>query len=84
MRNLYSIGLKKFEKLQFKESIDFFTKSINQNPNHLFSYLYRGLAYIEISEYNNAKDDLNFVLKLDPDNSEAKSNLRIIMDKLKK
>ncbi len=82
MKNFYALGLKKFEKMNFKSSIILFTKSIKQNPHHIYSYLYRGLAYIEIEEFLKAIDDLTFVLDNNPDNDEAKSNLDLAKSKL--
>ncbi len=80
MKNFYAIGLKKFENMDFNSAIKYLTKSIKQNSRHIYSYLYRGLAYIELKEYKKAISDLSFVLKIDPDNEEAKNNLKNLED----
>jgi len=82
MKNFYALGLKKIENMDFKSSVILFSKSIKQNPYHIYSYLYRGLSYIELKEFKKAVEDLSFVLKNDPDNEEAKSNLELAKNKL--
>ena len=54
-----------------------FSKTIELNPNPIYSYYYRGLAYFYLKEYEKAIPDLTNALKFDPSLTLAKNKLEI-------
>lgn len=47
------------------------------------TYQRRSAAYIALGMYNEAKNDLNEILKLEPNNKQAKLDMEIVNDKTK-
>ena len=50
----------------FNQAIFYFSKAIEDNPNHTKAYLYRSKAYLMINRYHEAMDDYQKTLAIDP------------------
>ena len=57
----------------YRSAIDFFTKSLDLNPTSL-AYNDRGYAYINVGEYDNAIDDCDRAIAIDPNIAAAYNN----------
>jgi tetratricopeptide (TPR) repeat protein len=66
-------NVEKFNKNQKNrtDSIEYYTKKINQNPNDYVSLVERGISYNLKDDYENSLKDLNAALELDCNNNEA-------------
>jgi tetratricopeptide (TPR) repeat protein len=53
---------------QYIEHFENYNEMIRLYSNNSFAYLCRGLAYIMISQYDNAINDFCMAIKIDPDN----------------
>jgi tetratricopeptide (TPR) repeat protein len=67
-------GLKKVAKHDFTAAIDRFSKAIEAEPRMLDAYSFRGNAYIDLGQYEQALPDLDHVLEIDPNNHAAHYN----------
>jgi hypothetical protein len=67
-----NMGIAAMNKKQPAVAIDYFTKAIALDEKRYEGYYYRGLASIQMSKAKDAKPDLNKVIELAPDSSEAK------------
>lgn len=63
--NNLAIWYLKFKK-DYYQAIDFSNKCLSINANYYYSYNVRGLAYIELGEYEKAFDDLCTSIRLSP------------------
>lgn len=63
--NNLAIWYLKFKK-DYYQAIDFSNKCLSINTNYYYSYNVRGLAYIELGEYEKAFDDLCTSIRLSP------------------
>lgn len=67
-----NMGIAAMNKKQPGVAIDYFTKAIALDEKRYEGYYYRGLASIQMSKAKEAKPDLNKVIELAPESSEAK------------
>ena len=67
-----NMGIAAMNKKQPAVAVDYFTKAIALDEKRYEGYYYRGLASIQMSKAKEAKPDLNKVIELAPDSSEAK------------
>jgi len=67
----YSLAYGRFEQKQYAVSIELFNNVIEINPNHLSSFLCRGLAHMHTSNYEAAENDFSKVIELDDNNFEG-------------
>ncbi len=51
----------------FNQAIFFFSKAIEENPNLAAAYLHRSRAYLMINKYQEARNDLQRALVIDPE-----------------
>ena len=58
-------GIHCYERRNFDEAIEWFTRSTELNPN-VETYDYRGCAYLEVKKYNKAISDHSEAIKLCP------------------
>jgi hypothetical protein len=59
-------GMDWFSQYNHKQAMEMRTKALRSNPYNALAYKYRALAYMNLSRYNNAKDDIVVAMKLDP------------------
>jgi hypothetical protein len=59
-------GMDCFSQYNHKQAMEMFTKALRLNPYNALAYKYRALAYMNLSRYNNARDDIVVAMKLDP------------------
>jgi tetratricopeptide (TPR) repeat protein len=69
---LINIGILLLNKKQPTVAGEYFTKAIAIDANHAESYYFRGLAEIQTNQMKAARVDLEKVIALAPDSSEAK------------
>ena len=50
----------------FNQAIFYFSKAIENDPNHTKAYLYRSRAYLMVNRYQEAMDDYQKALTIDP------------------
>lgn len=55
-------GMKEYLNRNFTESIAWFSRAIEENPKNVNYYYYRGTAYQELAEYQNAVADYTAAL----------------------
>ena len=59
-------GMQKGVEKDFDGALQHFTEAINLNPIYAEAFLYRGLAYNEINQFDNAARDFTICIELDP------------------
>lgn len=69
------LGTDYYDKGDYKNSEDAFTRAIALNPKHAGSRDRRGLVYFSKGLYNQANEDFNSAIKLDPKNAFAPVHL---------
>lgn len=80
---IYSnIGVLFMNKANAAEAITYFDKAIALDANRAESYHYRGLAYVQLQKYAEAKADLRKVIELAPESPEA-AEAKQLLDGLK-
>ena len=67
-----NMGIAAMNKKQPAIGIGYFTKAIEMDPKRFEGYYYRGLASIQMGKAKDAKPDLQKVIELAPESSEAK------------
>lgn len=56
---------------KWERAIDWFTKSIQDNPNFFVAYHNRAVAYSKMGEYDKSIEDLKKAVQLNPDYPDA-------------
>jgi tetratricopeptide (TPR) repeat protein len=56
---------------KWQSAIDWFTKSIQDNPNFFVAYHNRAVAYSKVGEYDKSIEDLKKAVQLNPDYPDA-------------
>ncbi len=69
--DLFRNGQKLFMQGRHKESIDYFTKSIESGGETEITYLSRGVAFLKLQKSEEAIDDFSRVLELNDNNFRA-------------
>jgi len=72
MNSLLNTGIALMNKKQPAAAIEYFNQAITLDATRYEGYYYRGLALIQAGKAKQAKPDLEKVLQLAPDSSEAK------------
>ena len=67
-KTLFSLGYRKFEKLNFKSAINYFTQVIAIKPNIADVYYWRGQAKQILKHYQGAINDYEEAIKINPHN----------------
>ena len=75
-----NIGILFLNKNNPAEATSFFTKAIDLDMSKAEGYYYRGLAHVQNKKLQDAKKDLQKVVELAPDSSEAKDAKEILAD----
>jgi tetratricopeptide (TPR) repeat protein len=70
----YEIGIAFLDNSDFKKSIEFLTKSIEEDPDNSEAYENRALAFYYLQDDFNALNDLDKAIELDPTNQNALVN----------
>ncbi|RLB23007.1 MAG: hypothetical protein DRG73_06020 [Deltaproteobacteria bacterium] len=70
----YRIGLTEYEKGNYRQAIENYTKGIESNPDDASLYNNRGLAYYSFEQYDKAISDFNKAIELKPDFADAYYN----------
>jgi len=70
-KELYTKAGELFEESKFPEAIDLYTQAIKLDPLYSSAYFNRGLSYALLSKYDNARNDIERVLELEPDSYDA-------------
>lgn len=72
------------ELKQYDSAISDFSKAIELNPKDTTSYFNRSLAYENKGHFRNARRDILFVLKTDPNDQEAQDKLQKLNEIIQK
>lgn len=72
----FAIGVDNFNKGQYKQAMEFFQASIEQNPNLEHGYLKLAEVYFHLNDENSAKKTLYRLLNINPENIQALSLLQ--------
>ena len=70
----YRIGLTEYEKGNYRQAIENYTKGVESNPDDASLYNNRGLAYYSFEQYDKAISDFNKAIELKPDFADAYYN----------
>jgi len=68
---------------RFKLAITDCTSSLTLDSTYVKAYQRRSAAYIALGMYNEAKKDIHGVLKLEPNNKQAKLDIEVVNNKIK-
>jgi tetratricopeptide (TPR) repeat protein len=68
---------------RYKLTINDCTSSLKLDSTYVKTYQRRSAAYMALEMYDEAKKDLDSVLKLEPNNKKAKIDIEIINSKIK-
>jgi tetratricopeptide (TPR) repeat protein len=67
-------GHGEWQKGNYEKAIEYYTKSIELNPEFLAAYINRGSIYHDIKEYEKAIKDFNKAVEINPEIAEAYNN----------
>ncbi|KAL4149738.1 hypothetical protein QTP88_003611 [Uroleucon formosanum] len=68
---------------EFKLAIIDCTSSLELDRSYVKAYQRRSAAYMALGMYNEAKKDIKDVLKLEPNNKQAKADMEVVYNKIK-
>lgn len=68
---------------RFKLAIIDCTSSLELDRSYVKAYQRRSAAYMALGMYNEAKKDIKDVLKLEPNNKQAKADMEVVYNKIK-
>jgi len=60
---------------QYTNAVEYSGKVLDKDPNNAKGLFRRGVAYIELQDFDRAKTDLELLLKNEPENADAKKEL---------
>ena len=80
----FNIGLSLMNKFRYKQSILFFSRTIEKNPNFAEAWNKRATVYYLIGDYENSINDINQTLILEPRHFGAMNGLALILFNLEK
>lgn len=69
---------------RFNHAITDCSSSLKLDNSYVKAYQRRCSAYISLEMYNEAKKDLNEILKLEPNNKQAKLDIEVVNKKIQK
>ena len=69
------LGLLETKAGNYGDAVLFLDTAIQINPNTPDYYAHRGLAYLQVSDYDKANEDFEQALRLDPNHAISKNNL---------
>ena len=76
---IFGKGLNAYNRGDYNEAIEFFTKAIEQDSmNHIF-WFNRGTCYVKTRDYDRAEFDLMRSLKLDPYANNVAMQLAVVL-----
>jgi len=64
----YNQGVDRYQQNDYDTALELFDYTIDRNPEFANAYLYRGMTYAALENYNTALDDLNQAISLAPGN----------------
>jgi SpoVK/Ycf46/Vps4 family AAA+-type ATPase len=79
-KEYYTKGGELFENNQFEEAISYYTKAIEEDQKYSSAYFNRALAYAIINKYDEARRDVDYVLRIEPNSHDAPYVLGIISE----
>ena len=74
-------GFQHWLNKEYNSAIEAFTSAIALDPNYVYAYGNRGIAYADKGQYDRAIEDYNKVIQLDPNDAEAYNNRGVAYDK---
>jgi protein O-mannosyl-transferase len=80
----YSVGLLYFEDKNLDECIEYSLKAIEKKPDYAEAYNLLGIALAEKGNIKDSVSQFEKALRIDPYNQNAKKNLQIALEKIKK
>ncbi len=80
----FNIALSLMNKFRYKQSILFFSRTIEKNPSFAEAWNKRATAYYLIGDYENSINDINQTLILEPRHFGAMNGLALILFNLEK
>lgn len=73
-----NVGILFMNKGSLDDAVTYFTKAVDLDRARAESYYYRGLAYVQMKKYDEAKAELNRVVELAPGSPEAEEAKQIL------
>ena len=70
-KDLFESAMLEFANARYDKSIQLFTRAIEKNANHLLAFVSRGAAYLKLDILDQAQDDFNSAIAIDPDYARA-------------
>ncbi len=70
-KELYTKAAKFFDNGQFEKAVELYTQAINLDPTYSNAYFNRAISYAVTGKYEEAKKDLEVVMKYEPDSFDA-------------
>ncbi|MFT3783341.1 MAG: FkbM family methyltransferase [Nibricoccus sp.] len=75
---LQLLGDQRLKQERLDEAVDYFTRIVTQNPQHLYALLRLGVCFFKKDDYRKAGEYYGKVLQLDPNHKIARENLAFI------
>ena len=73
-----NVGILFMNKQSLDDALTYFTNAIDLDRSRADSYYYRGLAYVQMKKYDEAKADFNRVVELAPQSPEAEEAKQLL------
>ena len=70
-KKLFELGMVEFANARFDKSIDLFTRAIDHDGNNLLAFVSRGAAYLKLDLLDQARDDFDSAVIINPDYARA-------------
>src|SRR4030065_1326263 len=74
-------GFQHWLNKEYNSAIEAFTSAIALDPNYVYAYGNRGIAYADKGQYDRAIEDYNKAIQLDPNDAKAYNNRGVAYDK---
>jgi tetratricopeptide (TPR) repeat protein len=68
----YYLGHSQYRERAFEPAVLSFSRALELDPQRVWAFYYRGLAYRELGQYDLARADLQQILQLAPGTSVAR------------
>jgi Tfp pilus assembly protein PilF len=70
-QDFFTTGMQEFAKNRFNESIELLTHAIEADPDHTLAIVSRGAAYLKLDMLDQARDEFNRAIGIDPGYARA-------------
>lgn len=73
-KEIFERGNQSLDAKQYRQAIDYYSQVLQSHPNHLESFINRGVARYNLKDYEGAIDDYSRVIRASPNSVDAYFN----------